>query len=193
MNKKKTEVLFDLADINGGYVSALEARENGVAQTYLSLVVKEGLFLKVSKGLYIRKGSVRDPFYELGFRYHKAVFCRQTALYLHGLIEEPALEVNLPLNYLNKGIPHVHVHHAGAKEYSLGQIFVVTPRGNLVNSYSLERTMVDLLREKERYGKQEFLRLWHKAKEKSPYMEELRRLAEAFHVAGELTMVEFLD
>lgn len=194
MEKKKTEILFDLAEDNDGYVSIAEARQFAIAPAYLSSACEDGFFTRVSKGLYLKKGFERDPYYELFFQYHKAVFSYKSALYLHGLTEENVIEVNLPLNYLTKGIPDIPCRHAGAKEYGLGQALVITRKGNMVNSYDLERTMIDLLRHHEDYSKEEFVDLWRKAKEKSPYLNKLRAYAEAFHVSGELSLLlQLLD
>lgn len=192
MDKKKTELLFELAEQNDGYVSVAEARNLGVAQTYLCMAEEEGLFQKVSKGLYLRRGAAKDPFYELTFRYHKAIFARASALYLHGLTDTPVMEVNLPMNYFTSGIEGASSRHAGAKEYSLGFSYVVTPTGNLVNCYDIERTLIDVLRHKDSFTKEEFLSIWLKGKEKSPYAEKLRQYAEAFHVEGELSLMQKL-
>lgn len=192
MDIKKTEVLLDLAERNDGYVSVAEAVRFGVAQTYLCMAEEEGVFQRVSKGLYLKKGFARDPFYELTFRYRKAVFARASALYLHDLKEGPVLEVNLPTNYLTSGIDGVTCRHAGSKEYTLGLSYVITPRGNLVNCYDLERTLIDLLRNRDEYSREEFVALWLKGKEKSPYQEKLQSYAEAFHVEGELSLMQKL-
>ena len=194
MEKKKTEILFDLAEDNDGYVSIAEARQFGIAPAYLSSACEDGFFTRISKGLYLKKGFERDPYFELFFQYHKAVFSFQSALFLHGLTSESVLEVNLPLNYLTKGIDGVPCRHVGAKEYGLGQALVITPRGNMVNSYDLERTMIDLLRHHDAFSKEDFLSLWRKGKEKSPYLDKLRSYAEAFHVSGELSLLlQLLD
>ncbi len=189
MDKKKTALLLDLAATNDGYVSVAEAKAYGIAQTYLCAAEEAGLFAKVSKGLYLKKGFERDRFYELFFRYHKAVFSLRSALFLHGLSDSETLAVNLPTNYLTKGIEGIACRHVGEKEYGLGQSLVVTPRGNLVNSYDLERTLIDLLRYNESFSKEKFLSLWLRGKEKSPYPEKLFSYAEAFHVDGELRLM----
>lgn len=192
MEKKKTAILLELAEDNDGYVSVAQAREFGIAQTYLSSATEEGYFVKISKGLYLKKGYSRDPYFELFFQYHKAVFSFRSALYLHGLSPSETVEVSLPLNYLTKGIPDIACRHVGAKEYGLGMALVITPRGNMVNSYDLERTLVDLLRHHDDFTKEEFLSLWAKGKEKSPYWDKLRAYAEAFHVEGELSLLRQL-
>ena len=189
MDKKKLERLLDLSDANDGYVSVAEAKGLGIAQTYLCSLEEDGLFQKVSKGLYLKKGYLRDPFYETAFRYRRVVFSFYSALYLHGLLQQERLSVNLPANYLTKGIEGIACRHVGEKEYSLGQCLVVTPRGNLVSSYDLERTMVDLIRHMEEFSNEEFLSLWKKGKEKSPYLEKLLRYGEEFHVSGELRLL----
>ena len=192
MSKKKTEILFDLAEQNDGYVSVASAQENGIAQTYLSLACESGLFAKVSKGLYLKRGYEHDPFYELAFRYRKCVFALRSALYLHGLSDVCTYEIHLPLNYQNKGIEGASVRHVGEKEYGVGQILAVTPHGNLVNTYSIERCMVDLLRRNQEFAKEEFVDIWLRAKKKNPYPEVLRHIAQAFHVEGELDLMNRL-
>lgn len=193
MKKKNDELLLDLADENDGYVSAANARQNGIAQTYLSAMVEHGIFTKVGKGLYRKRGYEADPFYELSFRYGKAVFSLESCLYLHKLTDKLVLSVNLPTNYLTHGIDGVSSRHVGEKEYLTGQAFSVTPKGNLVMAYDLERTMIDLLRNREKFDKQTFLALWKEGKKKSPYSDKLARYAQTFHVEGELSLLEYLD
>jgi len=192
VDKKKTEILLDLAEQNEGYVSSASAASFGIAQTYLSEVKDSGLFVKVSKGLYLKRGFERDPFFELSFRYKKVVFGLRSALYLRGLTDEPILEVNLPLNYLTQGIEGVRARHVGEKEYGLGQTLAVTKQGNLVMTYSLERIMIDLLRRNGEFAKDEFVSLWLAAKNKNPYHDSLLSLAEAFHVEGEFALMDRL-
>ena len=189
MDKKKLTRLLDLSDANDGYVSVSEAKGLGIAQTYLCSLEEDGLFKKVSKGLYLKKGYARDVFYETSFRYRRAVFSFPSTLFLHGLVEEEHLSVNLPLNYLTQGIEGIACRHVGEKEYGLGQALVVTPRGNLVSSYDLERTMVDLVRHHEDFEINTFISIWRKAKEKSPYLEKLLAYAREFHVDGEIRLL----
>ncbi len=192
MKKKNDELLLDLADENDGYVSAATARENGIAAAYLSSMCESGIFVRVGKGLYRKRGYEADPFFELRFRYAKAVFSLDSCLYLHGLTPALALSVNLPANYLTKGIEGANCRHVGEKEYLTGQSLVVTPKGNLVMAYDLERTLIDLLRAHERYSKAEFIALWNEGKKKSPYQAKLARYAQAFYVEGELSLVQQL-
>ncbi len=189
MKKKNDELLLDLADENDGYVSVAAARENGIAQTYLSSMCAQGIFSKVGKGLYRKRGYEADPFFELRFRYGKAVFSLESCLYLHGLSPTLTLSVNLPANYLTHGIDGVTCRHVGEKEYMTGQSLVVTPKGNLVMAYDLERTLIELIRQQDRFGKEEFLSLWENGQKKSPYPSKLARYAEAFHVEGELSLL----
>ena len=189
VKKKNDELLLDLADENDGYVSVATARENGIAQTYLSFMCAQGIFTKVGKGLYRKRGYEADPFFELRFRYGKAVFSLDSCLYLHGLSDTPTLSVNLPANYLTHGIEGASCRHVGEKEYLTGQSLVVTPKGNLVMAYDLERTLIELIRQQDRFGKEEFLSLWEKGKKKSPYPSKLAHYAQAFRVEGELSLL----
>ena len=193
MQKKKLTLLLELADDNDGYVSVADAKRYGIVQTYLCQAEEDGLFTKVAKGLYLKKGYGRDPFYELFFRYRKVVFSLDSALFLHGISQDLVLKVNLPTNYLTQGIEGIPCRHVGQKEYALGLSLAVTPWGNLVSAYDLERTLVDLIRYRDAFPKEAFLSYWRLGKEKAPNPERLSAYARAFHVEGELSLLEYLD
>ena len=107
MDKKKAYQILELADNHDGYVSVEEAKAHGIAQTYLSEEEKQGLFRRVAKGLYLKRGYPLDPYFLLHYKYKKAVFSLRSALALHGLIDSDEISVNLPNNYMTKGIEGV--------------------------------------------------------------------------------------
>ncbi|MDY2914086.1 MAG: type IV toxin-antitoxin system AbiEi family antitoxin domain-containing protein [Candidatus Enteromonas sp.] len=168
MEKKKLEKLLDLSEQNDGYVSVKEAREKGISQTYLSQAEELGVFRKIAKGLYLKKGYPFDPYYVLHFRYRKAVFCLRSALFLHGLGPSPeVMEVALPRNYMTSGIQGASCITKNGASYLLGWSLGVSPHGPLVPVYDLEMTLIDLILHRDNWGDEEYAKvLDHLPKEK---------------------------
>lgn len=165
MNQKKAYLLLELADDNDGYVSVEDAKLHGIEQTYLVEEEKQGLFKKVAKGLYLRTGYEEDRYYITHFIYKKAVYARRSCAILHGLIEEDGKVpmINLPANYMTGGIDGASCRHVGKKELETGVSLVVSPSGNLVLGYDIERVFIDALRYPSDYSQKELESLIKKA------------------------------
>lgn len=63
-------------------VSEMERR--GVSRTEISRFVREAKLEKAAKGLYVSPNAESDPLFELQYRYPKAIFSHETALFLLG-------------------------------------------------------------------------------------------------------------
>lgn len=168
VEKKKLEKLLDLSEQNDGYVSVAEARDFGISQTYLCQAEELGVFRRICKGLYLKKGYALDPYYVLHFRYHKAVFCLRSALFLHGLIPSPVqMEVALPRNYMTAGIEGASITRKNESAYLLGWSLGVSPHGPLVPVYDLEMTIIDVILQKDKFEDLEYVNILdHLPKEK---------------------------
>lgn len=182
-----------MADNNDGYVSVVEAAQIGIAPTFFSDLVQQGLFSRVAKGLYIKRGYEEDDYYLLHYVYRKAVFGYRSSLYLQGVGEAPETpDLHLPLNYMTAGIPGANVRHLGKKEYGIGQSLSVTEKGNLVPCYDKERLFIDTIRLAPSLGgkacKTTLLSLYKKGL--SP--ERLNQYAVEFGVAKELALAKTL-
>ncbi|MCF0113154.1 MAG: type IV toxin-antitoxin system AbiEi family antitoxin domain-containing protein [Bacilli bacterium] len=188
MNKKQSTLILEYAENHDGYVEVAALREQNIAQTYLSYMEKEGIFRKVAKGLYLKRDHPEDPYYVLHYRYKKLVFSLQTSAFLQGLLpEQKEISGYLPLNYLTQGISGVASRHVGQKEFTLGLSLAVTPRGNLVPCYDVERTLLDALRYPEKWEKEAIAALFKSAYPKADKA-LLQTYAKAFHCEGELAL-----
>lgn len=184
MKEKKSFEILVLAENNNGYISVKEAKQAGIAQQYLVLAEDAGQFVKVARGLYVKKGYPIDPYYILQFTYKKAVFSSLSALYLHNLIEErKEITVNLPRGYLTHGIKNVFANHVSDKEYYLGQGLAVSPNGHLVETYDLERTFLDAFRKREELNL-DMKDIFHRFKEKEFDKEKLLSYAKELGIEG---------
>ncbi len=192
VQNKKLATLLEIAENNDGYVSTDDLKRESIERAYLSFAVEEGLFRRVGKGLYLRKGHEEDPYYLLHHTYKKAVFASSSALALWGLCEDKGLTVYLPTGYMTAGIPNAKSRHVGKKEYGLGQTLIVTKKGNIVPTFDLERTLLDVIRHPYIYKKEELIKTLKAAYAKSPSLEKLEAYAKSFHCLEALRVIEAL-
>ncbi len=192
MEKKKLATLLEIAENNDGYVSTDDLKRESIERAYLSMALEEGLFRRVGKGLYLRKGHEEDPYYLLHHTYKKAVFALSSAVALWGIGEDKPLMAYLPTGYMTAGIPNAKTRHVGKKEYALGQTLIITKKGNIVPTYDLERTLLDVIRHPSIYKKEELTRILKAGFAKEPSKEKLEAYAKAFHCLEALRFAEAL-
>jgi len=78
----------DYLNISRGVITSSYCRQNGIPTSYLSRLVKKGLLIRISKGLYINKHANYDEFYFSQYRFKKTIFSYETALFLLGVIDK---------------------------------------------------------------------------------------------------------
>ncbi len=110
--------------------------------------------------MYNKVESVEDELFSLQARYSVSVYSHETALYLHDLTDRTPLtySVTVPTGYHSESL-----NSSGCKVYyvkrtliDLGVVFFESPHGNQIRVTGLERTMVDLFRNRNRMDMQTF-------------------------------------
>jgi predicted transcriptional regulator of viral defense system len=142
---------------NQGYITTKEVDNAGIHREYLSIMVNEGVLLRVAPGVYQLNNVWQDVFYTHQQKKKKLIYSHDTALYLHGLSDRDPqfLSVTLPSGYntsqLSKNIYNTFtIKHT---LLDLGKTTMQTPYGNTVILYDLERTICDLIRSRSRFEK----------------------------------------
>lgn len=149
--EKSGQLSLILAESNG-YLQTTDAIRNGIScHTVLDYVQKNDL-QKVAHGVYMSDDAWPDEYYLLAIRNKKIIFSGDSALYLHGLTDrEPFyMTVTVPQGYnathlVKQGI---HVVHTKKEWYEMGKTEVKTNMGNTVFAYDRERTICDMIRNK---------------------------------------------
>lgn len=120
----------------------------GISRTELSRLEKEGLVFRVRRGIYSFEKDIEDPFYNMSERFRSGVFCRRTALYLHGLLNRAidTYEMHFPQRYnvANAKSCGVVAYNRAGIRYSLGIHGATTPFGNDVRCYDKERAICEM-------------------------------------------------
>ena len=151
MNDKIRNIIVE----NNGYITGKELAEKGIPSIYLTRYINKYNLKKVARGIYAIDEWIIDPYFVFQYTYPKFIFSYNSAIYLHGLgdILPNYLEITGPINYrpFPKKKDDVFIHTDTVnKSYNLGIIEVRTPLGNIVKAYDKEKTICDLIRNKEK-------------------------------------------
>jgi predicted transcriptional regulator of viral defense system len=182
--------ILALAEKNNGIFSTTVAEAAGISRTELSQSVKTGGLVRLERGIYSLQGYADDELYQMQQHCRKGIYSHETALYLLGYTDRVPFQYTMTVP---KGYHPVKVSGGfiliGTKPefYDMGIVTAKTIYGHDVNTYSIEKTICDLLRGTYRTDIQEILPAFKKymKSEKRDYL-LLLKYAEELHVADTL-------
>lgn len=148
MNNINKEKVLSLA--NNGMVTTSDVTSLGLHRGILKELCDCGELVKVSRGIYSLPDSWEDEYALLQNKYGKGIYSKGTALYLYGYSDRVplSLEMTFPVNYNCQSLKHenIDVNRVINKNYDLGLSEAVTPFGNKVKAYDLERCLCDIVK-----------------------------------------------
>ncbi len=133
-----------------GLIITKEVEEAGIPRQYLTSFTRENKLERVTYGVYLTCEAFQDEMYTLQAKSKRIIFSHETALYLHELTDRDPLEwsVTIPSGYNGSNL-----REAGIKVYTvkkelqlMGVIDLKTVYGRLVKVYNKERTICDIVR-----------------------------------------------
>ncbi|MCT3027894.1 abortive infection protein [Pediococcus parvulus] len=149
----KEKILAHLKAHNG-MITVEEAASMGVNRYFLSELTDSGQLERVNRGVYIDPAIFEDEMAIYQYRFGKGIFSYNTALYLHGLTDRTPrkYDMTFPLGYHSARISdyNIRFYMQSNKYYQLGIESEITPNGNTVRVYSIEKTLCDLIRGKNK-------------------------------------------
>lgn len=154
------DILNKLIKDNNGYVSTAHAVEANVSKVDFLKFLKNQKLLKVAHGLYMSESVWQDDFYIIQYRYPKLIFSHESSAYLWGLSNREPFHHTVTMrsgsgsSRLTK--EEVKVYKVKEDLLNIGMVRIVTPFGNEVQTYNLERTFCDYVRNKKNIEIQEF-------------------------------------
>ncbi len=181
-NYSKLKKIFEN---NGGYITREDADKSNIPSWFLSDFVKRNNLNKIAPGFYANDNYAIDDYFILQRRYPKYIFSGLNALYLLGLTDKIPnnLEVSSPQNYhpsRNK-INSLIVHKLSNKNvYELGIKEIKTMFGNIVKTYDEERTICDVIKYRDNFDSETFL------KAINFYVQKINNQSKLFKYAKEL-------
>ena len=174
MQETNENKLEKILNANSGYITRKQVDTHKIPSWFLTDFVRKQGLVKVDKGFYAQEQWIRDDYLVFQYKYPRFIFSHVSALFLHGLTDRlpDYFEVTGPKNYRPfSPNPSVAIHTDSHDEtYKLGVQKIKTSLGHLVESYDMERTLCDIIKNSQKidaeiYGKA--LRLYAKSKDKN--------------------------
>lgn len=148
---------------NGGYITRDDIDRANIPSWFLSEYVKKNNLTKVAPGYYCNDSYFIDSFYILQRRYPKYIFSDMTALFFHHLTDKipSIIEVSAPQGYnpSRSKIDNLSIRRISNNDiYNLGVSEVTTSFGNKVKVYDIERTICDVIKYRDKYDSETFIK-----------------------------------
>lgn len=137
---------------NNGIITPIQLEKSGISRGYLSKMEKEGTIERINRGIYVTKYFKYDEYYLFQLKYPKAIFSHNTALYFYEMTERTPMKMDVTV--YREYNPHrfkdlVNVYKVNKKLYDLGVIEKKSSQGMKVKIYNLERTVCDIIKDKD--------------------------------------------
>ena len=145
-----TEEIIRMAKENNGTVTTAMVVEAGFSRGNIKYLADKGMIEKSARGVYILPEVWEDEIFNLQNRFKRGIYSHETALFLWDLTDRTPnrYHMTFPANYnlTNPKEENVQCVQCTEALYELGIANAMTPGGNEVRAYSMERTLCDILR-----------------------------------------------
>ena len=157
-----------------GMITTKNITRNNQSKVDFYKYLKKNNFEQISRGIYASQDAWVDPLLVAHMRCPKAVISHDTALHYYGLVDR---EPSAPTFTIYSGYNTSRLKSAGYKVFYVkkkyldtGKVEVIDLDGNAIPMYDLERTMCDLVRNRNSFEIQDFnaaLKAYARKKEKN--------------------------
>lgn len=148
------EVVLKLLKDNNGILKSQDIKKYGIDNRVLVRLENEGALERVERGLYIDSNSIEDEYYVFQYKCKKSIYSHSTSLYFHDLSDRTPIKlmITVPSGYGSTLISNEKYVFSYIKDelYELGKTKVKTIYGNEVYCYNIERTICDIVRDKNK-------------------------------------------
>ncbi len=188
--------ILDYARKNNGYITQKEAEIMDINSTFLCNLVTDKKLEKVESGIYKLPNYPIDNLYILSKSSKKMCYSHATSLYLHNMSERIPLvyDITVPYNYNGKLLNNSNVSLRYVKDdiFELGIIEIKTINGLNVKCYDIERTICDIIKDKNKMDKEIYSKaLKNYAKSKNKNILKLIKYAKKMNIESEV--VELME
>ena len=184
------EKIYKQLNENNGIITSSWCVKEGIPTVYLSRMTKGGELNRVARGVYTSEGEIYDSYFLLQNASPVCVFSFVSAL---DILEETDMipgymEVTVYSGYNASHLPeNVIVHYVRKDLHNLGVMTTHTKHGNLVRIYNFERTICDLVSNRQQVDPELFSRtMFRYARKEDRDMHKLMRYGDRMGIKRQL-------
>lgn len=127
----------------------------------LAKLCAEEKIRRILRGQYVFADDYPDELLSIDKRSPYILFSHETALFLHGISDRVPFKhtITAPSGKVpSRAIPsQCKVYYIKPALFDLGKTVLITPAGNEVSGYDLDRTICDIVRSRSKVGTETFL------------------------------------
>ena len=154
---KNIEILKKFIEKNNGILLSSDVRNLNIHKQYIKLLCDENYIERKEKGVYVKKGKNVNDFFLLQQRYKTGIYSHNTALYFYNLTDRTPLKYDLTFqNNIRVKDEIVSSHYTKADYFEIGKTELKLQDGTTIKIYDLERTIIDILRDRNKIDLQIF-------------------------------------
>ncbi len=153
---------------DNGYLIVANALESGISKSAITDYVKKNKLEKAAHGIYIAEETWLDDLYLIQLKNKEVIFSGETALYLHELMEREPIDTTVTVrrsynathlrNFVQThNFGKIQVHTVSDELFELGVCEVETHYGNTVRVYDMDRTICEIIKQKDKMDIQIFV------------------------------------
>lgn len=188
--------ILSYTEKNNGYITTKETEGLGINRTFLSNLVNDKKLERVGTGIYKMPEYPIDNLYILSKGSKNMCYSNATALYLHNMSDRIPLvyDITVPYNYSGNLLNNKNVSLKYIKDdiFELGMVDIKTVNGLNVKCYDIERTICDIIKDKNRMDKEIYSKaLKEYARDKNKDILKLVKYAKKLDIEDEV--VELME
>lgn len=145
------DILKNFIENNNGVITLNDLIKLNLNKHHIKILHDEKYITRVANGVYVKNNQTINNYFLLQQRYKTAFFSHTTALYLHNLIKTAPQKLDLTFTTnvrLKKG--SIHPHYLIKEHFNIGQSELTMKDGATIKIYDLERTIIDILRDRNK-------------------------------------------
>lgn len=142
---------------NNGILYVKDLEKQNIHRQYLKNLEKRGEVIRLIKGLYVSSDKDVNEFFVMGERYKTGIFSHNTALYFYKLTDRTPfnLDMTFPSN-VRVNFDCLDAHYIKPELHDLGATVMNLEDGTSIRIYDLERTICDIIRDRNKIDPQIF-------------------------------------
>lgn len=145
-----TEEIIKIAKKNKGFVTTAMVVAAGFSRGNITYLVDKGELERSSRGVYILPEVWDDELFNMQNKFKRGIYSLETALFLWDLTDRTpnTYTMTFPSTYNVTKPKAEQIKCTQCKEdlYLTGIEEIITPSGNFVKVYNMERTLCDILK-----------------------------------------------
>ncbi|NLY19910.1 MAG: abortive infection protein [Tissierellia bacterium] len=190
----QVEKLLQLMNERDGTITTKEAVNLGIRKNAFQELEEKGEVVRIAEGLYALPGEDIDEYIYFSHRVPKGIFSHDTAAFLWGLQNRSPLIYHMTIqsgsnvSRIKERGTKIIFHYIKEPLLELGKTKVKNPFGREIIIYDRERTILDIIRDKNSIDPQIFTETL-----KSYFEYEEKNMRKLYKYAKEMNLLENLS